>query len=200
MFSEVDREEWGAADIGMSIALPDDRRVWLYGDTLSDGNGFVHSTAIVQDGGDLHVSRGGRQLLPNAGATFYWPETVRVFRGDLMVTAAPIKVMGDCLYCFERHATDSRVARLAVTRKGDVRFVKWVRTVPRPEIAGDGEDLEILGPNHYAYWKITHDIQLRDGSWLTSTSQNWDNGFDAHRNPDGSLRYQDWRIIFGRAA
>lgn len=200
MFAKVPTSQWGAADISISAALPDGRRVWVYGDTLSDTHGFVHSTAIVQDGKALHVSRGGKQLLPNAGKTFYWPETIKVAKnGTLTITAAPVKMTGTDLFDFARHKTKSRVAKAQVTKDGDLRFMRWTKMVPRPDITGDGEDIQILGPNHYSYWEVVHDIDLRDGSCLKTTSQNWDDGFDAHRNPDGSLKYSDFRPMFSSA-
>lgn len=196
LFASVPSPEWGAGDIGLSVRLTDGRRVWLYGDTLSDVNGFQHSTAWVQTGKSVHVANGGRQVIPNSGDTFYWPETVRVARdGSLLVTAAPVKVTGTDLFDFTRHPTRSRVARLTVTAAGDLTFVGWKGYVARPEIAGDGDDIEILGPNHYAYWTVTHDIRLADGGRLVTTSQNWDDGIDAHRNADGSIRYEDWAQI-----
>lgn len=196
MFAQVSPDEWGAADISMSIRLKDGRRVWLYGDTLSRTNGFVHSTAITQDEGDLHVSDGGSQLLPNEGDTFYWPETVTASGKRLYVTAAPITITGTGLFDFERHPTDSRVALLRVSHNGDVVFKRWVRTVQRPEIAGDGDDIVILGANHYGYWFVTHSIPLRGGKHLQTMSQNWSDGLDAHRKASGDLRWSDFRPEF----
>lgn len=56
---QVSPTVWGAADMAISVKITDGRTVWLYGDTLSINNGFVNSSAIVQDQGSLHVSHGG---------------------------------------------------------------------------------------------------------------------------------------------
>ena len=65
-------EQWGAADVSISVQLLDGRALWLYGDTFSTKR-FVHSTAIVQDRGCLHVANAGDQLLPNDDDThIYW--------------------------------------------------------------------------------------------------------------------------------
>lgn len=208
MFDTIPVTQWGAADIGISIRLKDGRRVWLWGDTLIDVGKrqpvMPHSTALVQTGKSIKVSMGGMQLLPNRGSTFYWPETVRARGNVLFVTAAPVRMTGPNIFDIERHPTRSRVARLVVNDLGDVVFKRWVRTVERPEITGDGEDLVILGANHYGYWFVTHDARVR-GGWLQTMSQNWDyahiegrDKFIEHRNADGSIRYDDFRPVFSR--
>jgi hypothetical protein len=72
LFAGLDPAQWGGADVAASVPLPDGRSVWLFGDTLSTYR-LVHSTAVVQTGGRLHVSRGGAQLLPDDDAHhIYW--------------------------------------------------------------------------------------------------------------------------------
>lgn len=198
MFDAIPINQWGAADIGISVKLGDGRRVWLFGDTLRNNDpGFVHSTALTQSNGVIHVSRGGQQLLPNAGKVFYWPEVVKAQGANkIKVTAAPIKMKGTGLFDFKRNDHNSRTAILHVENDGDVIFDRWVELVPRPTIKGDGEDIVILGPNHYGYWFVTHDIVLANGKRLRSMSQNWDDGFENHLKPNGQLRYSDWGLVF----
>lgn len=208
MFDRVDTAQWGGADISYSMDLPDGRRVWLYGDTLSGNHGLVRNTAIVQDGGTLHVSHGGKQVLPseptkNGRTTIYWPETASVGAdGDLRIVAAPISAGSKSVWDFHRTgpATKSRVAVVDVDAKGNLTFRKWTGWQARPDIDYDEtgpSDIRILGPNHWGYAETTHpNITLTDGSRLITMSQNWDDSFDAHRNPDGSLRYRDWRPLF----
>jgi hypothetical protein len=208
MFSQVDTAEWGGGDISYSVDLPDRRRVWLYGDTVSGNHGLVRNSAIVQDGGALHVSHGGEQVLPNEPAkegrtTVYWPETARVGKdGDLRVVAAPISTGTGSVWDFHRTgpAGKSRVAVVAVDAEGNLTFLRWAGWQVRPDIDYDETgptDIRILGPNHWGYAETTHpNIPLADGSHLVTLSQNWDDSFDAHRHPDGSLRYHDWQPLF----
>lgn len=206
MFAKVPVSQWGGADVSISTKLRDGRRVWLYGDTLSGNNGFVHSTALTQSGGTLHVSAGGKQVLPNAkdanGRTIiFWVEQAKQqASGDLLITAAPVTLTGTGLFDFHRDPTRSRQALVAINSAGDLTFKKWVRYIHRPLLTIDGEDAHPAPDGkvgHWYYSYVIHDIRLADGTWLETNAQNWEDGFsDAHRNPDGSLRYTDWRPVF----
>lgn len=70
MFDQLDPAQWQAADVGITVAMPDGRSVWLWGDTFSEGR-FVHSSAIIQTGSLLTVSHQGAQLLPDDGERYY---------------------------------------------------------------------------------------------------------------------------------
>jgi hypothetical protein len=218
MFAGLDEWTWGSADIGISIRLYDGRRVWLYGDTFSNRYGMVRSTAITQTGGDLRVSNAGRQLFPTEqlddGRTqLYWPEKVqRQTDGDLTVTTAPVAAGSENMWDLERHPTQSRLAELGVDADGDVHFKRWLRWVDRPAVDLSNVTLRPYEPGnpahngHWLYWDATHDIQLADGTWLKTTSQNWElpadgDPFRDHRRAsDGSIRYDDWDIEFSSVA
>ena len=122
--------EWGGADLSVSAALPDGRTVWIYDDTLSGQNsarltGFVHSSAIVQQGGCLHVSHAGGQLLPDAATGIYaWPTGAVPLDGTrVLVSAALVRTTGSCPFCFEQVGT--RGAIVTVNPAGDVDFTRW---------------------------------------------------------------------------
>lgn len=140
MFDAVDTDEWGGGDVSVSVQIADGRTVWLFGDTLSRDHWMVSSSAIVQTGGDLHVSHGGRQLLPkappvNGRRSVYWIETARAAGGDtLEVTAARMSVGTAGPWDFRRVGRMSRTALLSVDATGDVRFVRWTGSVPEPRI------------------------------------------------------------------
>ena len=127
--------QWGAADVSVSVPLPDGRAVWLYGDTATGRDtdhltGFVHSTAIVQDRGCLHVSRAGAQVLPNETATrISWP-TAAVALDDrhLLVATAQQQLTGTCAFCFRTVGLHGAV--LHVTPAGDVVFDRWLPRWP----------------------------------------------------------------------
>lgn len=196
MWAQIDEAEWGGADVSISVPLPDGRSVWLYGDTLSGNNGFVHSTAIVQDGGRLHVSQGGRQLLPDDDPShIYWIEDAKHIGGNqLQVDASPMEIGTKSAWDFHRTRPEARRAIVQVDAAGDVSFVEWAGWVKGEPIE---PTVEILGPNHYAYGAQPHpEFKLASGKTLYTVNQNWDNGFDAHRNADGSLRFSDWRPMF----
>lgn len=209
MFDRVDVNEWGGADISYSVDLPDGRRVWLYGDTLSGYNGLVRNTALVQHGGDLHVSHGGKQVIPSdpkkdGRKTIYWPEVARVV-GDgttLHVVNAPISTGGESVWDFHRTgpAGKSRVAAVDVDTVGNLTFRRWIGWEKRPDIDYDETgptDVRILGDKHWGYAETIHsNITLADGSNLITMSQNWDDPLEAHEKPDGTLRYHDWRPLF----
>lgn len=178
MFAKVIADgEWGGGDVSLSVPIPDGRVVWLYGDTFSPRNGLVRSSAIVQTGGALHVSDHGGQVLPDdrtrAGRkSIYWIEAAAVVgHRTLDVTAAPMSIGTANGWDFHRRDTRSRVARVKVTRTGDVRFVRWTgwTTAPAPfaDFAADGSHLTYEHRAHPWAW-------LADGSTLMTHANNWD--------------------------
>lgn len=187
LFSSLPPSEWGAADVSISVPMPDGRIVWLYGDTFSAGR-FVHSTAIVQDRGCLHVSQRGAQLLPNDDAKhIYWISTARAVSSTaLVITARRILLTGTCVWCFADGGL-SRTALVSIDQQGDARFIRWTASQPGP--APDPGPMYNLGPHHFGYARHVHpEITLADGHHLVTTCQNWD---------DGSLhQFADYRPIF----
>jgi hypothetical protein len=173
LFAVLPRSQWAAADVSISVALPDGRVVWLYGDTLSTGR-FAHSTAIVQDRGCLHVSRGGAQLLPNDDAHhIYWIESAHVISASrLNVTARSIVMTGTCVWCFRDGGSD-RSATVAVSPAGDLTFQRWgaKHAAPPPSSTGFLPGTTQL---HYLYDRHTHpEAKLAGGKMLITTCQNW---------------------------
>lgn len=205
MFDEqVSTTIWGGADVSISVGMPDGRRVWLYGDTLSEKNGFVHSTAITQREGRLHVSDDGKQLLPNGATkngrqTIYWIETAKATgKNRLEITSAPTSIGTKNVWDFYRADKRSRVAIAEVDATGNVKFVKWKGYTKAPEISTDGEDVKVEGPNHYSYATVIHNIKLKNGNYLTTRAQNWDDPIENHIGPNG-LRFKDWRPTFSES-
>ncbi len=93
---------WIAADATYSIHLPDDRTLWLFGDTfigevngisIVNGSKFIRNSAVIQEGKDLQTIHGGTPSTPDdfiktnhPDSTWYWPEhgivendTLRIF-------------------------------------------------------------------------------------------------------------------------
>ena len=194
MFAALDQGQWGGADVAVSVPVGG-RSVWLFGDTFSagaDGRGrFVHSSAITQRAGCLHVSHGGAQLLPDAHqvaaptaadpARIYWIQGGRALgRDKLAVTARTIEVVGTGAWDF-RDGGSSRTALTSVDDAGDVTFVRWLATTtgppPDPGPLIDCEAPRPPAPHHLCYARHRHpELRLAGGHALMTVSQNWDDG------------------------
>jgi len=189
MFAALPPDQWAAADVSISVPLPDGRALWLYGDTLAT-HSFVHSSAVVQDGGCLHVSRAGAQLLPDDDAThIYWIESALAISGQVVeVKARSIKLVGTGPWDF-RNGGYERTAAVDVDPSGDVTFRHWNTRVPSPA-PDPGPMYRLDGrPHHFGYARHVHpEATLRDGRTLVTTCQNFD---------DGTLHpFADYRPIF----
>ena len=177
LFSTLPSDEWGAADVSISVPLPDARDVWLYGDTFTTSGHFFHSTAIVQDGGCLHVSHAGAQLLPDDDAThIYWiTSAVLDAPTTLMVTAQAITLTGPGVWGFQDRGY-ARTAEVMVSAAGDLTFAGWttvtagaVPSSPLLPIPGNSD------PHRFGYGLRLHpEARLADGDTLTTISSNWD--------------------------
>jgi hypothetical protein len=177
MFAALPAQQWGAGDVSISVQVGS-RSVWLYGDTLSTGR-FVHSTAVTQDRGCLHVSNGGAQLLPNDDAShIYWIESAAATRGGLAITARSIHLTGSGVWAFA-DAGFSRTAIVGLSAAGDLTFDHWLAPVispapnPGPMYSfGDGN------AHHFGYARHTHvEAHLANGQILVTTCQNWDDRY-----------------------
>jgi hypothetical protein len=127
--------QWGAADLSVSVPMPDGRIVWLYGDTLTGPDpahlsGLVHSSAVVQDAGCFHVSARGAQLLPNDNpARISWPSgAVALDNTHLLVATGQQKLTGACGLCFRQVGLRGAIVTLAPN--GDLRFSHWLANWP----------------------------------------------------------------------
>lgn len=187
MLDAVPDAQWGAADVSISTRIADGRVVWLYGDTFSTGR-FVHSTAIVQTRGCLHVSRGGAQLLPNtvveANPTkarptiIYWISAAKAHGTGLDITARRIAIFGRGVWDF-RDTGYQRTFSATVTAAGDVAAT-FARSVGAWTPAPDPGPFYAFGdnnPHHFGYSRHTHpEARLASGRMLVTTCQNWDDG------------------------
>jgi hypothetical protein len=192
LFASVDPQAWGAADGALSIPLRDGRSVWLYGDTFSYRNGFVHSTAIVQDKGCLHVNNGGKQLVPNVDTThIFWIDPQYGFEppardGELLIVARAVTLTGKCVWCF-KDGGYSEYLDLQVDAAGDVHVLGVLKHQKLP--VPDPGPMYMYGKHHFGYNRLTHpEFKMASGKHLVTTCQNWD---------DGVLHpFKDYRPIF----
>ena len=203
MWASLPVDQWGAGDVSLSVPLGDGRVVWLYGDTMSTSR-FVHSSAIVQTGWALHVSRRGAQILPDeapAGGrhVWYWIEAARtVGPGLLEVTAGQISGGSAGVWDFHRTRAASRLALVAIDPAGDLDFVRWLRWVPQPHVANR---MTVLGAHHFTYLEKAHpEAQLASGRILWTASQNWDGPAGPQLRTDGSIDFTAYRPIWTERA
>lgn len=175
LFASIPKSQFGAADLGLTIRMPDKRIVWLFGDTFSTYR-FVHSTAVVQTGSKMHVSRGGDQVLPDKSKdVIYWINTARPIDNQTIEIAAEEIVIFDRSNPWGFRATGrDRVAIVKITSENDLTFQRW--TGYRKHVAWP-TDLTSVGPGHFTYFHRVHGcLPLGGGRWLVTKSQNWDDG------------------------
>jgi hypothetical protein len=83
MFDGKDDSTWRAADGNVSVALPDGRIAWLFGDTHRKGAPFVHNSVLVQEGDELTSTTGGQAIPNDRNGDYYWP-TDGILDGGLL--------------------------------------------------------------------------------------------------------------------
>jgi hypothetical protein len=203
--------QWGAADLSVSVPLPDGRSVWLYADTLSGRdsshlNRFVHSTAIVQDRGCLHLSDGGAQVIPDVSPTvFVWPAgAVALDATHVLVATEAIRATGSCPLCFEQ--VGARGAVLTVDDAGNVRFAHWTPAWPRwtgeivwgTGLARQGDEVVMYGLSPAG---ISRDLYVATSTVDGAAAGRWrtDSTPVAHGvDPAGVTSYADdrgWHVV-----
>lgn len=93
--------EWEGADVASTVALPDGRTLWLFGDTLHRvGNDLAmrRNSMLISDQGCLTTVRGpgGAEPLPTrTDGHWYWPTHGVVDGGRLFVFASSVTASGD---------------------------------------------------------------------------------------------------------
>lgn len=206
LFAGINPAEWGAADTALTVEVGH-RSVWLFGDTFSSGAAgkgrFVHSSAITQSGGCLHVSHAGAQLLPDERivasptkahpSVIYWIEGGHVSgRNNVDIAARAIEIVGSGPWDF-RDGGYTRHAAARIDAAGDLTFERWTATIagpaPDPGPMLNCEAPASPRPHHFCYARHTHpELLLADGHPLVTMSQNWD---------DGTLHaFADYRPLF----
>lgn len=203
--------EWGAADLSVSVPMPDGRSVWLYADTMSGPDsahltGFVHSTAIVQDAGCFRLADHGGQLLPDIDAhEFAWPAgAIALDASHILVSVATIEPTGPCPFCFKQ--VGNRGAVLTVDAGGEVAFGHWTPSWPRWDgriawgtgLARDGDRVVMYGLSASG---MARDLYVATSSVAGAGAGEWQPlpGPVAHDvDPGGVTAYHDargWHVI-----
>lgn len=207
-FSRLDHTQWGAADVGATVPLGtvsgQPRTVWLFGDTMSQRpGGFVHSTAILQTGGTLHVSNQGRQLLPNDDARHvYWIEGGKAIGPNAIhITARSIHITDPNNPWGFADNGFTRTALATVDKSGNVNFVRWLnKKISPPPDPGPMYTFGDHNPHHFGYSRKVHpELKLAGGKMLVSTAQNWDDPLQNHVDKNGQVRWADFQLVFTAA-
>jgi len=162
--------------VSISVPLGDGRVVWLYGDTMSTRR-MVHSSAVVQDGGCLHVSHRGAQLLPNDSArVVYWISTAEaVGRSGIDITARRIHLSPERGVWGFADAGYAVTWRANVTPAGDLELVSRGDAVASPE--PDPGPFYTVPGDAFGYARHSHRwAVLASGKILTTTCRNYDDG------------------------
>lgn len=171
MFARTPAAQWAGGDTAITVQVGA-RHVWLFSDSLSTGR-FVHSAAIVQTGGCLHVSHAGQQLLPNTRTGWYWITSATVYgRSGLRIKAESVKQTGQGPWDFATGR--SRYALATVNAAGDVTFTRWLPGTPTADKPAG--TLVRTGPGRVTYGRaVHHDIRI-GSSYLVTVCRNWDDG------------------------
>jgi hypothetical protein len=132
---------WAIADQATSLALPDGRFLWLFGDTVQgqlvrQGTALEvqrwrmpHNSVVLTRGStcapiQIHTGRDGTSLLPDARGDAHWPMSAVLDRGKLFVFASRVRLTGD-----EFFGIGTRLARLRLAAgAGTPTFAGWRRT------------------------------------------------------------------------
>jgi len=151
-FDEMRRAgvEWAAADGGHPVTLPDNRTLWLYGDTftgriqpdgsLAPGWGFVHNSFIVQDGACFRPLMGGAanaraDLIPAPSGEWYWP-TRGVVEGNVLRVFLYHMTTGNNPGPFNFRLLDMRIATFTLPGLQRVD----IKAIPGGILTGDGNE------------------------------------------------------------
>jgi hypothetical protein len=159
MFDAKNDSTWAGGDQAATVALPDGRTLWLFGDTVqgrrlpggarSTDSRFVHNSLLVQDKGCLTAVPAGAEVIPSRGdGQWYWPQSAVVTGRRLVVLCARVERTGPGAFDFRTTGVDAAVFSLS---SGTPRFERVVDTPS--SVAAEGAD---------QYGKAV----LRQGDWL----------------------------------
>jgi len=99
---------WCAGDATISLPLPDNKTLWLFGDSfIGEKNGefgiipsqskMINNAAIIEDGSVLNTYHGGTtnnpsSFIPGEGQDFFWPEHAVIEHDTIKVFAVRVKL------------------------------------------------------------------------------------------------------------
>jgi hypothetical protein len=170
-FAALDGPGWAGGDQASSVALPDGRILWLFGDTLrrgARGMEMVHNSMVIADGGCLRPVLAATEIFPDAAdGTWFWPQHAAV-RGDrLHVFVSRVRRAGGGPFGFTLDGTE--IAEFGLASGRDPVLLRRVRTPS----TGHGEDrpqwgaaIAMHGATTYVYGTARVDRPLVFGKAL----------------------------------
>ena len=188
---------WTGGDATYSIALPDGRTLWMFGDTFlgtvnpdrsRPGSPLARNTFVIQDGQELTTlvkSDGSAFVSPPNSSWWYWPVDGTVYNDTLQIILSAFRSTGEPgIFSFEYASID-----LALFTLPDVTLISIAQRIPDPTIAFgscvvEGEDYiyiygaETDGLNKFANVARAADGDLRN-EWEYYDGANWVTDLDA---------------------
>ena len=206
---------WIAADATYSIHLPENRTLWLFGDTfigevdgisIVNGSKFIRNSAVLQDGNDLQTLHGGTTGAPDdylrtkhPDSTWYWPEHGIVENDTLRIFVAKF-----------RHADNGTEGFNFAHAGNDIANLTWpglefISAVPLhahaingviygDRVLADNGNLYIYGrksdPDNYNI-PYPHVARTTEGGIMDQSSWEYYDGAGWSADPDNSIPFQD---------
>lgn len=204
--------DWAGGDAALSVRLPDDRLLWLFGDTfvgdvLDDGSRapgtrIVRNSAVLTRGTCAVSVTPGRATLPGRGSTWLWPTSAAVTTtsasgsATVAVFTQRMRRTGDGAWGFGR--VGAAVVTMTVRRDG-AATVAGVRDLPESDVLW-GAATVVQGATTYIYGTRTVDEPLVFGRELliarAPTATVRDQGTWAYRTATGwSARSSDAAVV-----
>lgn len=146
LFGSLDGD-WAGGDAALSVRLPDDRLLWLFGDSFigdvaadgsrASGSRMVHNAALITRGGCATAGTPGRETLPGRHGTWLWPTSLLLQRvtedgsATVVVFAQRIASTGPGPWDFRRVGAAAATLRVTPEGRADVTHL---RDLPRSDV------------------------------------------------------------------
>ena len=188
MFDAKDDATWAGGDQAATVALPDGRELWLFGDTLR-GNRLVHNSLLLQRGGCLTAVPAKDEVIPTrADGQWYWPQSAAVLGTQLLVFCGRVVRTGSGPFDFRTTGTEVAVFDLTSRMPRFVRMAATPTTTSSEEQGQYGAAtvrdhgwLYVYGTRHAtgAYGRVVTVARVRpakvldDAAWRFWTGSRW---------------------------
>ncbi|MCU1599488.1 MAG: hypothetical protein JWO22_197 [Frankiales bacterium] len=217
MFDDKDDATWAGGDQAATVALPDGRELWLFGDTLR-GDRLVHNSLLLQRGGCLTAVAAHDEVIPTrTDGQWYWPQSAVVQGKQLLVFCGRVVRTGPGAFDFRTTGTELAVFDLSARTPRFVRMAATPSTIASEEhsqygaaTVRDGDWLYVYGTRHVSgafgrsvtVARVHPSEVLSAASWRFWTGQRWSTSaalaapvadrwstaLSVWRAPDGSFR------------
>ncbi|MEQ9423511.1 MAG: DUF5005 domain-containing protein [Cyclobacteriaceae bacterium] len=168
---------WTGGDATYSIELPDNRTLWMFGDTFlgevnpdrsRSGSPFARNSFVIQEGNDLTTfvqSDGSAFVSPSTEGWWYWPTDGTVHNDTLQVLLSAFRSTGEGgIFSFEYASID-----LALFTLPDLELISIEQRIIDPTIAfgscvvEDEDYIYIYGAERSGLNKFANVARAADG-------------------------------------